>query len=251
MGQRVVALTKADSELELAAALERTDHPLIGKDVGVIAGTGAVGVLLTANIEKNIDVLIDFSSQKGTNALLAHCVELQIPLVFATTGLSDDQLVRLRGAAEKIPVLWSPSMSMTVNLAMRLCEAAAKALNGKDADVEIIEKHHRYKVDAPSGTALKFGQLISEKMNLAEQKHGRFGNQGERRRDEIGFHAVRIGDNPGEHTILFGMPGETLEITVKASNTDCYASGALAAAKFLHGKPAGFYEMADVMECLQ
>ena len=249
MGQRLIALTKADSELELTATLERADHPLLGKDVGIVVGVGTLGVLLTSQLEKNVDVLIDFSSPKGMDSLLERCIELQIPLVFATTGLSTEQVARLQKAAEKIPVLWSPSMSMTVNLAMRLCEIAAQIFNGKDADVEIIEKHHRFKVDSPSGTALKFGQLIADKMHLTEQRHGRHGVIGERKRNEIGYHAVRIGDNPGEHTILFGLPGETLEITVKASNRDCYASGALAAAKFLHGKPVGLYRMEDVLDC--
>ena len=253
MGLRLIALTEADTGLELTAALERADHPQVGKDAGEIAGVGMLGVpmtagLATAGLEKNVDVLIDFSSHKGTDALLKRCVELRIPLVFATTGLSLEQSARLRETAEKIPLLWSPSMSMTVNLAMRLCETAAQVLNDKDTDVEIIEKHHRFKVDAPSGTALKFGHLIAAKMNLTEQKHGRCGETGERKRHEIGYHAVRIGDNPGEHTILFGLPGETLEITVKASNRDCYASGALAAAKFLHGKPVGLYGMNDVLE---
>jgi len=248
MGQRLIALTQADSELELTAALERADHLLIGKDAGMLAGIGTLDVPLTAGLKKNIDVLIDFSSPKGMNTLLERCIELQIPLVFATTGLSVDQSARLREAAERIPILWSPSMSMTVNLAMKLCEMAAQTLSNKDADVEIIEKHHRFKSDAPSGTALKFGRLIAEQMNLTEHKHGRHGDLGARNHHEIGYHAVRIGDNPGEHTILFGLPGETLEITVKASNRDCYASGALAAAKFLHRKPVGLYGMNDVLE---
>jgi 4-hydroxy-tetrahydrodipicolinate reductase len=249
MGHRLIALTKKDPGLELAAAMERADHPQIGKDAGEAAGVGTLGIPLTAELKKNFDVLIDFSSRKSTDALLQRCTELQIPLVFATTGLSLEQSTRLREVAQKIPVLWSPSMSMTVNLAMRLCETVAEVLNGKDADVEIVEKHHRFKLDAPSGTALKFGQLIADRMNLTEQIHGRHGEIGERKRYEIGYHAVRIGDNPGEHTIMFGLPGETLEITVKASNRDCYASGALAAAKFLHGKPAGLYGMNDVLEC--
>ena len=250
MGHRLIALTAADTELTLSAALDVASHPRIGDDAGEMAGVGRLGVPLTVELEKNIDVLIDFSSPKGMDALLKRCTELQIPLVFATTGLSPEQTQKLRETAVKIPVLWSPSMSMTVNLAMKLCESVAQVLNGKDADVEIIEKHHRFKVDAPSGTALKFGQLIAEKMNFTEQQHGRYGDLGKRKRHEIGYHAVRIGDNPGEHTILFGLPGETLEITVKASNRDCYASGALAAAKFLHGKPAGLYGMNDVLELL-
>ena len=250
MGHRLIAMTKTDSELELTAALEKTDHPQIGDDAGEMAGIGTLGVPLTAGLQNNhsIDVLIDFSSPKGTDALIERCIELQIPLIVATTGLSVEQSGRLWEAAETIPILWSPSMSMAVNLAMKLCEMAAHTLSGKDADVEIIEKHHRFKTDAPSGTALKFGRLIAEKMILTEHKHGRHGDVGERKRHEIGYHAVRIGDNPGEHSILFGLPGETLEIMVKASNRDCYASGALAAAKFLHGKPAGLYGMNDVLK---
>jgi len=251
MGLRLIALTAAESGLELTAALEVAGHPQLGKDAGEIAGVGTIGVPLTAELVKdvkNIDVLIDFSSPKGTGALLKRCAELKIPLVVATTGLSPEQSAQLRETAQTIPVLWSPSMSMTVNLAMKLCETAAQALGGKDADVEIIEKHHRFKIDAPSGTALKFGQLITDKMDLTQPQHGRHGDTGERKRNEIGYHAVRIGDNPGEHTILFGLLGETLEVTVKASNRDCYASGALAAAKFLHGKPAGMYGMNDVLD---
>jgi len=251
MGLRLIALTAADTDLQLTAALERAGHPKLTGDAGEMAGIGNIGIPLTTewdiNVAKNIDVLIDFSSPKGTDALLTCCTELQIPLVFATTGLSPEQSAHLRETANKIPVLWSPSMSMTVNLAMKLCETAAQALNGKDADVEIIEKHHRFKVDAPSGTALKFGQLVADKMNLTQPKHGRHGDTGERNRGEIGYHAVRMGDNPGEHTVLFGLLGETLEVTVKASNRDCYASGALAAAKFLYGKPAGLYGMSDVL----
>jgi 4-hydroxy-tetrahydrodipicolinate reductase len=248
MGHRLITLTAADPDLELAAALDVPQHPQIGKDVGEIAGVGMIGVALTAEIKKNIDVLIDFSSPKGADALFEHCAKLKIPLVFATTGLSSEHLARLFESAPNIPVLWSPSMSMLVNLAMKLCESAALSLNGKDTDVEIIEKHHRFKVDAPSGTALKFGQMIADKMHIMEHRHGRQGELGERKRSEIGYHAVRMGDNPGEHTILFGLPGETLEITVKATNRDCYAWGALAAAKFLYGKPAGLYGMNDVLE---
>ena len=241
MGQRLIALTTADPSLELGAAIEAAEHPQLGNTI-------FKEVRLTDTLEKNVDVLIDFSSPKGTDALLKHCTQLQIPLVFATTGLSQEQLTLLQSSAEKIPILWSPSMSMTVNLAMKLCRLAAGTLADKDADVEIIEKHHRFKVDSPSGTALKFGALIADKMDLVQFRHGRHGEMGERCRNEIGYHAVRLGDNPGEHTILFGLLGETLEITVKASNRDCYALGAIAAAKFLVGKPSGMYGMNDVLE---
>jgi 4-hydroxy-tetrahydrodipicolinate reductase len=138
-------------------------------------------------------------------------------------------------------------MSLAVNLTMKLAETAARALRDRDADVEILERHHRFKEDAPSGTALKFGQIIAGEMGQTEHRHGREGRPGARPHHEIGYHAIRVGDNPGEHTIVFALLGETIELTVRASNRDCYAAGALAAAKFLVGKPAGLYAMSDVL----
>lgn len=247
MGQRLVALTLADKSLELVVALETPGHAKIGVDAGEVAGVGHIGLAIVPDLERKVDVLIDFSSPKGTDDLLRRCLELKVPLVYATTGATPEQHAKLREAATHLPVLVSPSMSMTVNLAMKLCEMAGKTLKDKDADVEIVEKHHRFKADAPSGTALKFGQIIAGEMGIDGQRFGREGLVGARPHNEIGYHAVRIGDNPGEHTILFGLLGETLEISVKASNRDCYASGALAAAKYLHGKAPGLYGMNDVL----
>ncbi len=249
MGQRLIALANADSELTVVAAFENADHPKLGKDAGEIAGVGTIGVPLTDKFDDTvkIDALIDFSSPAITDRLIDDCKARGIPLVYATTGASADQMARLREAAKVIPVLWSPSMSTTVNLTMKLAEIAAKALRDMDADVEIIERHHRYKVDAPSGTALKFGELIAGQMGIDNFRHGREGKVGARPHNEIGYHAVRIGDNPGEHTIIFGLLGETIELSVRASNRDCYATGALSAAKFLAGKPAGFYGINDVL----
>jgi 4-hydroxy-tetrahydrodipicolinate reductase len=138
-------------------------------------------------------------------------------------------------------------MSLAVNLTMKLSELAAAALKDHDADVEILERHHRYKEDSPSGTALEFGRIIANEMGQTVHRHGREGRPGQRPHDEIGYHAIRTGDNPGEHTIVFGMLGETVELTVRASNRDCYALGALAGAKFLVGKPAGMYGMREVL----
>ena len=247
MGQRLVALAAADAQLEVAAAIDSAEHPQIGEDSGVIAGIKANAVPITAKCERKVDVMIDFSSPKGADALLDYCTTQKTPLVYATTGLSPEQEAKLRQAANQIPLLWSPSMSMTVILGMRLAQEAAKALKDKDADVEIIEHHHRYKADAPSGTALKFGQIIATEMGIDRFVHGREGKVGARPHGEIGYHAVRIGDNPGQHTILFGLLGETLELTIKASSRDAYALGALAAAKFLADKPAGLYDMNDVL----
>lgn len=247
MGARLISLGKADPTFEIVAALDRADHPRMGEDVGILAGLGAMGLPLTSELDRAVDVLIDFSTPRATDPLLKRCIEKHIPLVFATTGITGEQEKAIHAAAMTIPVLFSPSMSMTVILAMKLSEFAAKALKDKDADVEIIERHHRYKADAPSGTALKFGQIIAAQMGQTVHRHGREGKPGERPHGEIGYHAVRIGDNPGEHSIIFGLLGETLEINVKATNRDCYALGALAAAKFLVGKPAGMYTMNDVL----
>ena len=247
MGQRLVALATADKDLKVVAAFEVPGHAKIGADAGEVAGIGKIDVPIATELERKVDVLIDFSSSKGTETIVARCLELKVPFVFATTGTTPEQNALVRDAATHLPVLVSPSMSMTVNLAMKLCEMAGRTLKDKDADVEIIEKHHRFKVDSPSGTALKFGSIIAGEMKLDRHRHGREGVVGERPHGEVGYHAVRIGDNPGEHTILFGLLGETLEITVKASNRDCYALGALSAAKFLHGKAPGLYNMNDVL----
>ena len=247
MGRRLVALGTADPQLTIAAALESPGHPLLGQDAGTIAGAGPLGVGLTSEIDVPIDVVIDFSVPAAAEKIVETCQHKGLALVVATTGLEPPQIEQFRSAARQIPLLWSPSMSLTVNLTMKLCELAGKALATKDADVEILERHHRFKEDSPSGTALKFGEIISQVMGQTRQQHGRSGRPGKRPHDEIGYHAIRVGDNPGEHTILFGLLGETIELTVRATNRDCYAAGALAAAKFLAGKPAGLYGMNDVL----
>jgi 4-hydroxy-tetrahydrodipicolinate reductase len=249
MGQRVTALAAKDSKFKIVAALESADHPLLGKDAGLIAGVGDIGVPLGVVGESNADVVIDFSVPDAAVAVIAHCVGASRPLVVATTGLEPEQQAYLKKAAQKIPIVWSPSMSTAVNIAMKLTDIAAQALKSlpTGVDVEIIERHHRFKEDAPSGTALKFGKIAADAMDLTEHTHGRSGRPGVRPRNEIGYHAVRTGDNPGEHTIIFGMLGETLELRVAASNRDCYAQGALLAAEWLVGKKPGLYGMSDVL----
>jgi 4-hydroxy-tetrahydrodipicolinate reductase len=249
MGQRVTALAAKDPRFKIVAALESANHPLLGKDAGLIAGIGEIGIPLGVVGESSADVVVDFSVPDAAVAVVAHCVEFNRPVVIATTGLEKEQQEYIAKAAKKIPIVWSPSMSTAVNVAMKLTEVAAKALRGLPAgvDIEIIECHHRFKEDAPSGTALKFGKIAGDAMDITEQIHGRSGRPGQRPRNEIGYHAVRAGDNPGEHTILFGMLGEKLEIRVAASNRDCYAQGALIAAEWLHKKPPGLYGMSDVL----
>jgi 4-hydroxy-tetrahydrodipicolinate reductase len=247
MGQRLVTLGTADPELSIVAALEASGHPRLGEDAGSVAGIRPLGVPISSQLDVEADAIIDFSVPQAVDAAVALGVAKKIPLVVATTGLTEPQIAKIRVAARELAILWAPSMSLAVNLTMKLTEIAAAALKDKDADVEIIERHHRFKEDSPSGTALKFGKIVAEAMGQTTERHGREGRPGKRPHGEIGYHAVRVGDNPGEHTIIFGMLGETLELTVKASNRDCYAQGALAAAKFLVGKPAGLYGMNDVL----
>jgi 4-hydroxy-tetrahydrodipicolinate reductase len=249
MGQRLVALATDDSRFQLVAALESADHPSLGKDAGMIAGVGEIGIPLGVVGESDADVVIDFSVPSAAVAVVAHCLQFKKPVVVATTGLDAAQQEFLHKSAKQIPIVWAPSMSLAVNLAMKLTDTAAQALKGQPSgvDVEIIERHHRFKEDSPSGTALAFGRIVSEAMGQTQQVHGREGRPGARSREEIGYHAVRTGDNPGEHTIVFGMLGETLEIRVAATNRDCYAHGALIAASWLVGKKPGMYGMKDVL----
>lgn len=249
MGQRVTALAASQANLEIVAALESATHPALGQDAGALAGIGDIGIPLAVVGESAADVVIDFSVPDAAIAAVAHCLECKKPVVIATTGFDEQQEEYIAKAADQIPVVWAPSMSTAVNLVMKLTEIAGKALKDlpTGVDVEIIERHHRFKEDAPSGTALRFGQIVADAMGQDLDTHGRSGRPGQRPRNEIGYHAVRTGDNPGEHTIIFGMLGETIELKVGASNRDCYAQGALLAAEWLHGKPIGMYNMNDVL----
>lgn len=250
MGCRVVALATENPSLELVAAVEHADHPSLGEDAGTLAGVGPAGVPVTDRWPADADAVIDFSLPAAVDACVDHCVATATPLVVATTGLSNEQKEHLNDAARTIPLVWAPSMSLAVNLTMRLAEQVAETLRDVTGgiDVEIIERHHRFKADAPSGTALRFGELIAAKLGESTRHvHGRHGDTGQRTLNEIGYHAVRVGDNPGEHTIVFGMLGEKIELNVAASNRDCYASGALTAATWLQEKPAALYDMSDVL----
>jgi 4-hydroxy-tetrahydrodipicolinate reductase len=250
MGRRVIALAAAAEDFKIVAALDSEKHPRLGADAGDLAGIGALGVKIGRMLDEAADVVIDFSVPEGTERIVALCAERKLPLVVATTGLTEIQRGRLRDAGRVIPIVWAPSMSTAVNVAMKLSEVAARALaeHASGADVEIIERHHRFKEDAPSGTALKFGEIISGVMGQQAAAHGRHGRPGARPHGEIGYHAIRTGDNPGEHTIVFGMLGETLEIRVAATNRDPYAEGALAAARFVVSQPPGVYGMFDVLK---
>ena len=247
MGRRIVACAAEDAgRWQLVAAIDRFKQ---GIDAGELAGSGRCGVAIKETWGAAADVAIDFSLPGAVAGIAAVCADRGVPLVVATTGLEPADEQAIETAAATIPVLISPSMSLAVNIAMDLVGRAGRLLAGvgSRADVEIIECHHHHKEDAPSGTALKFGRIVREAMGQTREVHGREGRPGARPTDEIGYHAVRSGDNPGEHTILFGLEGESLSVNVRATNRDSYARGALAAAAFLVGKPAGRYRMDDVL----
>lgn len=249
MGKRLVFLGHADRELQIVAALDAASHPDIGKDAGLVAGTESMGIDIRSTIDCNCDAVIDFSIPTAAIANLSTCREQRIPLVFATTGLAKGEDDKIRAAARDIPIVWAPNMSLAVNLALKLVTQVATTLKDHNSgvDVEILERHHRYKEDAPSGTALKFGETIQAIMGQSKTTHGREGRPGTRPADEIGYHAIRIGDNPGEHAIVFGLLGETVEVIVRATSRDAYAWGALTAAKFVARQSPGLYSMFDVL----
>ena len=246
MGLRLIQLIQADPALRLGAALDRADHPGLGGDVGPLAGLGTLGVPLSARMDVPLDAVIDFSLPAGTLALAKACQERGVPLVVGTTGFEPEQRLELEGVAGRIPLLISPNLSRAVNLLMRLVGEAARAL-GDAADIEIVERHHHFKKDAPSGTALRLAEIAGRAIGSDQFRHGRSGQVGERPRGEIGVHALRTGDNPGEHTVVFGLMGECLELSHRALNRDGFALGALDAAKFVAGKPPRLYTMSDLL----
>jgi 4-hydroxy-tetrahydrodipicolinate reductase len=249
-GRRIVDLAHADPGITLAAALDSPDHPLQGRDVGEIAGVGALGLKVTGDLplDTRLDAMLDFSTPSGTMAILPVCVDRRIPLLVATAGHSHEQRAEIAAAAHFIAVLHAPNTSLGVNVLMELVREAAELLRGRDFDIEILERHHRFKKDAPSGTALHLAKIVQDATGATHLRHGREGLHGARTAHEIGIHAVRVGDNVGEHTVIFSTLGESLELTHRAHARDCYARGAILAAKFLANRPAGSYSMADVLE---
>jgi 4-hydroxy-tetrahydrodipicolinate reductase len=219
----------------------------MGADIGEFCGFGKLGVSVVAELLAPVEVVIDFSTPAGALSITQECLRRQIPLVVATTGLSKSERSEIEEAAQDIPLLMAPNMSVAVTLLMKLVSEAAAKLKDADVDIEVLERHHRFKKDAPSGTALEFARVISRAGGDKRIVHGREGLVGERPRDEIGIHAIRVSDNVGEHTIVFGLMGETLEFTHRAHSRDCYARGAVRAAKYLITQKPGLYNMSDVL----
>ena len=241
MGRMLVAAIDAAEDLRVTAALERPDSPHLGADAGEVAGVGALGVAITANIDAALpefDVLVDFSVPAATLAKLGPCADAGKGLVIGTTGFDAAGLETIRQAAESAPIVMAPNMSVGVHVAFGLIEAAARAL-GDEVDVEVFEAHHRHKIDAPSGTAVRMGEIVAGALgrDLAEDAvYGRSGHTGERPRRAIGFHSLRAGDIVGEHTVVFAGVGERIEITHRAASRENFAAGAVRATRFVAGQ---------------
>lgn len=251
MGRMLIEAVHNADDCRLAGALDLASSPAVGHDASAFLGD-ASGVLITADLHtglKNARFLIDFTRPEGTIAHLKVCRELGVGMIIGTTGLSEAQKAEIAAAAQDIPVMLSPNMSVGVNVTLKLLEMAAKALS-TGYDIEIIEAHHRHKVDAPSGTALKMGEVIAEALgrNLKDcAVYERNGHTGERDPSSIGFATVRGGDIVGDHTVLFAGIGERIEVTHKSSSRVTYAQGSLRAARFLAHKKNGLYDMFDVL----
>jgi 4-hydroxy-tetrahydrodipicolinate reductase len=252
MGKALLEGVLQADDLALHAALEHEGSAALGKDAGEFVGK-ACGVRISADVAaalKGADVLIDFTRPEGTLHHLEVCQQLGVNIVIGTTGFNAQQKALLGAAAQKIGVVFAPNMSVGVNLTFKLLEMAAKVLS-HGYDIEIVEAHHRHKVDAPSGTALGMGEVIARTLgrDLAQcAVYGREGVTGERDPSTIGFATVRGGDIVGDHTVMFAGIGERIEITHKASSRATFALGALRAARFLKANPAGMYDMQDVLD---
>ncbi|MBB6558217.1 4-hydroxy-tetrahydrodipicolinate reductase [Acidovorax soli] len=251
MGRMLIEALRATDDCVLAGALDVAASPGIGSDATAFLGH-ASGVAITSDIKaglQNADVLIDFTRPEGTLAHLAVCAELGVKMVIGTTGFSDEQKAEIAALAQRTAVVMAPNMSVGVNVTLKLLEMAAKAM-ATGYDIEIIEAHHRHKVDAPSGTALKMGEVIAEAMGRDLKEcavYAREGITGERDPSSIGFAAIRGGDIVGDHTVLFAGIGERIEITHKSSSRTTYAQGSLRAVRYLAAHKTGLHDMFDVL----
>jgi 4-hydroxy-tetrahydrodipicolinate reductase len=252
MGSKVAQLIHQNKDIELVEIIESPSHPEIGKDWGIAVGLGETGIIIKDNLEEIIqstDQVVEFTNPKVSLQHLEIVSKYKKAMITGTTGFLPEETDKIKNLASDIPFLLSPNMSLGVNLLFKLAAEVAATLND-DYDIEIIEAHHRFKKDAPSGTAKKLAQEIAKAkgVNLDEVViYGREGIIGERKKGEIGIHSIRSGDITGEHTVMFTALGERLELTHKAHSRDTFAYGTIQAIKFMDGKPTGFYEMKDVL----
>jgi 4-hydroxy-tetrahydrodipicolinate reductase len=238
--------------MDLTVALEHPDSSLLGSDAGELAGVGKLGVTIGADLATVIDefdVLIDFTRPESTLANLEVCRQAGRRMVIGTTGFSEGQKAQIKTASQALGMVFAPNMSVGVNVCLKLLDLAARVL-GDEVDVEVIEAHHRHKVDAPSGTALRMGEVVAAALGRDLKTcavYGREGHTGERERQTIGFETIRAGDIVGDHTVLFAGTGERIEITHKASSRMTFANGAIRAAGWLMDQDAGLFDMQDVL----
>ena len=251
MGRALLEAVERAPDMRLTAALERTGSPYLEKDAGTLIGTPC-DVAITDDVDAALggsDVLIDFTRPEGTLVHLACCRAKSMKMVIGTTGFSPEQKEELKAAAKHIPIVLAPNMSVGVNITLKLLEMTAKVLN-EDYDIEIIEAHHRHKIDAPSGTALLMGEVMAKALgkDLSEiAVYSREGHTGERAPGAIGFATVRGGDIVGDHTVMFAGTGERIEISHRAGSRATFAEGALRAARFLEARQSGLFDMQDVL----
>ncbi|MBI3771609.1 MAG: 4-hydroxy-tetrahydrodipicolinate reductase [Gammaproteobacteria bacterium] len=252
MGRSLIAACHEYPGLKVTVATERDGSSVVGTDAGELAGIGRLGVTVTSDLvaaKGQFDVLIDFTAPQVTMAHIDLCRSAHKAIVIGTTGLNDEQKSRLTAAGKEMPIVFAPNMSVGVNLSLKLLDLAARVL-GDEVDIEIVEAHHRHKVDAPSGTALRMGEVVAQALGRDLKQcavYGREGHTGERDRKTIGFATVRAGDIVGEHTVMFVGMGERIEITHKASSRMTFANGAARAAAWLASQKAGVYDMQDVL----
>lgn len=252
MGKTLIEAVTQTEGAVLAAAIERPESSLLGADAGELAGVGRLGIPVAGSVEEAVehfDVLIDFTHPTTTLVNLAVCREAGKALVIGTTGFTDAQKDLINEAAQDIPIVFAPNFSIGVNLCLKLLDMAARVM-GEDSDIEVIEAHHRHKVDAPSGTALRMGEVVADALGRKLKDvavYGREGQTGARDRQTIGFATVRAGDVVGDHTVLFASEGERVEITHKASSRMTFAKGAVRSAMWLAGRDRGLFDMQDVL----
>jgi 4-hydroxy-tetrahydrodipicolinate reductase len=250
MGGRIINIIKETPSIELYQAVERSDHPSIGRDIGEIIGLGKIGIPLEGDLKKDGgDVIINFTNPKASIESLEFAKETGSAIVIGTTGLSPEQIEKVKDLSKSVRCVFSPNMSVGVNVMFRIVQEVAKVL-GPEYDVEILEAHHHLKKDSPSGTAVKLGELIAKAMGRDFGQvgiYGRRGMTGERTKEEIGMQVIRAGDIVGEHTVLFGGIGERLEIIHRAHSRDNFARGAVRAALWVVNQPNGLYDMQDVL----
>jgi 4-hydroxy-tetrahydrodipicolinate reductase len=250
MGGRIILTLNETPSIKLYRAIERPDHPLIGRDVGELHGLGKMGIPLEGKlIKEEGDVVIDFSSPKASMESLEFARETKLAIVIGTTGLSQEQIGRMKELSKDVRCVFSPNMSVGMNVMFRVVQEVAEVL-GSEYDVEILEAHHHLKKDSPSGTAVKLGELIAKALGRDFSRVGIFGRKGmvgERTKEEIGMQVIRAGDIVGEHTVFFGGIGERLEIVHRAHSRDNFARGAVRAALWVVHQPNGLYDMQDVL----